>query len=192
MELDSYIEAILFFKAEPVLISELAKMLNKTEKEIQNALLVLNRKLENRGIVMVNKDDEVILETAPEAGTLIEGLIKEELSKDLGKAGLETLAIVLYHSPIARTEIDYIRGVNSNFILRNLLVRGLVERITNPSNQRSFLYKPSFELLAFMGVKSVEELPEYDIVKEKLDVFYSKTNESENMDTSGDVKKEEQ
>jgi len=187
MEIDLQIEAILFFKAEPVSVFDLAKMLSKSEDEIRSALSVLDEKLKNRGVVLVNKDDEVMLETAPDAGVLIEGLIKEELSKDLGRAGLETLAIVLYRNPVSRAEIDHIRGVNSNFILRNLLVRGLVERISNPNNQRGFLYRPSFELLAFMGVKSVEDLPEYDIVKGKIAEFYRNTEAPENTDgQSGD------
>ena len=69
--------------------------------------------------------------------------------------------MVLYKNGANRAEIDYIRGVNSSFTLRSLLVRGLVERITDPRDLRRYFYRPSFELLSFLGVKSVEELPEY-------------------------------
>jgi segregation and condensation protein B len=75
--------------------------------------------------------------------------------KDLGKAGLETLSIILYQGPISRAEIDYIRGVNSNFILRNLLIRGLIERVENPHDQRSFLYKPTLELISYLGLSKI-------------------------------------
>ena len=82
--------------------------------------------------------------------------------KDLSKATLETLSIVLYKNGATRAEIDYIRGVNSTFSLRALSVRGLVEKIQDPSDNRRFIYKPTFELLSFMGVTKVEELPEYE------------------------------
>jgi chromosome segregation and condensation protein ScpB len=78
------------------------------------------------------------LGTVPEASELIEKIIKDELTRELGKSSLETLTIILYKSPIAKPEIDYIRGVNSNYILRNLLVRGLVEKISNPKDQNEW------------------------------------------------------
>jgi segregation and condensation protein B len=131
MKLESQIEAILFWKAEPVSIKKLATLLNKTEEEIKAALIFLRGALNERGITLVQLEDEVTLGTSKEASELIESLTKEELTKDLGKAGLETLSIILYQGPISRAEIDYIRGVNSQFILRNLLIRGLIERVDN-------------------------------------------------------------
>jgi segregation and condensation protein B len=84
-------------------------------------------------------------------------------------AGLETLSIVLYLGPVSRSEIDYIRGVNSNFILRNLLMRGLVERIEHETDKRSLKYRPTFELLSFLGIGSVEELPEYETTRAEIE-----------------------
>jgi len=91
----------------------------------------------------------------------------------LGKAGLETLSIILYKAPITRVEIDYLRGVNSNFILRNLLIRGFIEKVVNPGDQRSYLYKPSLDLLSFLGVSKVEDLPEYVSIQEEIKDFNS-------------------
>lgn len=173
MKLDQKIEAILFFKAEPVSIKKLSQILNKKEEEINQALSVLEEKISDRGVRLLHKDDKITLTTIPEAGEIIEGLIKEELSKDLGKAGLETLSIVLYRGPVTRSKIDYIRGVSSTFILRNLLVRGLVERVSNPDDQRSFLYKPTFELLSYLGISKIENLPEYEAVKNEVKNFES-------------------
>ena len=110
---------------------------------------------------------------------LIEKLTKEELMKDLGKAGLETLSIILYKGPVKRSEIDYIRGVNSSFTLRALSVRGLVEKTVDTKDNRRYIYKPSFELLSFMGVKSIEELPDYAEVSSSLNVA-AKNLEEEN------------
>ena len=91
---------------------------------------------------------------------------------------METLSIILYQGPISRSDIDYIRGVNSQFILRNLLIRGLIERIDNPNDARSFLYKVSINLLANLGINKIEELPEYEQVKKDIDLFKSSINEN--------------
>ena len=130
-------------------------------------------------IVLLEKDNEITLCTAPELSPLIEDLQKEELNKDLSKASLETLSIVLYKNGATRAEIDYIRGVNSSFTLRALSVRGLVEKITDPKDNRRYLYKPSFDLLSFMGVKSIEELPEYAEVNNGIEIA-AKNLEEEN------------
>ncbi len=71
------------------------------------------------------------------------------------------MTIVLYRGPIARSQIDYIRGVNSTFTLRNLLIRGLIERIPNPKDSRGFLYRPTFDLMNHLGITRIENLPEY-------------------------------
>ncbi|KKR79438.1 MAG: Segregation and condensation protein B, partial [Candidatus Nomurabacteria bacterium GW2011_GWA2_40_9] len=96
-------------------------------------------------------------------------LQKEELNKDLSKSSLETLSVILYKNGVNRREIDYIRGVNSSFTLRALSVRGLVERVLDPADSRRYVYKPTFELLSFMGIKSVEELPDYATVLSTLE-----------------------
>lgn len=165
------IAAILFYQAEPMTVKRLAALLKRTEGEVRDGLRDLEQKLEVTGLRLLQNGDEVTLGTAPEASALIEAITKEELSKDLSKAALETIAIVLYKGPITRAEIDYIRGVNSTFILRNLLVRGLVEKVDNPQDQRSFLYKATFQLLEYMGVSKIEELPDYHDTIAQLGAF---------------------
>jgi segregation and condensation protein B len=169
MNLDAQIESILFWKGEPMAIKKLAEILKKTEEEITEALAVLETKLEGRGVQIIRKEGEVMLGTSAEMGPTIETLVKEELVRDLGKAGLETLSIILYRGPVSRRDIDYIRGVNSQFILRNLLVRGLIEKVANPDDQRTFLYKPTFELLAHLGISSLEQLPEFADVRREME-----------------------
>ena len=184
MNLDQKIEAILFFRGESVSIKKIATILGVKSEEIQQGIEALKNRLQNGALTVVTKDDEVMLATRPEAAPLIEGLVKEELSRDLGKAGLETLSIVLYKGPIPRREIDYIRGVNSQFILRNLLIRGLIEKITDEKDERRFLYRPSFELLQMLGVSSISELPEYGKVQEELAALVKKEDE-EKTDGTG-------
>jgi len=165
------LEAILFFKNEPVKRSWLEKTLKQSPEEVAAGLSELKNQLSGRGITLVEKDDEVALRTAPEYSTILTEIRKEALSKDLGKAGLETLSVILYRGPVTRAEIDYIRGVNSTFILRNLLVRGLVEKIPNPKDARGYLYRPSFDLLSYLGVATIEELPGYQSVREEIRQF---------------------
>ena len=178
-ELPKKIESLLFYKNEPIKIKDLAKILSIDEIEISKAVDELKNSMLDRGIRLMKKDERVMLGTAPEFSSLIESLIKEELNKDLGKAGLETLAIILYLGPIAKSRVDYIRGVNSSFILRNLMVRGLVERDNNPQDQRSFLYKPTFELFAHLGITEIVELQDYESVKVEITQFEVQNEENE-------------
>lgn len=182
MNLEYSIQAILFYQAEPMSIGRLSKLLKRSEEEIRAALIKLREELEGTGLSLVENGNEVMLGTSVAASSLIAEITKEELSKELSKAALETLAIVLYKGPVTRAEIDYIRGVNSNFILRNLLVRGLVEKVDNPSDQRSYLYKPTFQLLEFMGVTRLEDLPEHSATRDQLASFVSAKEEEEKLE----------
>jgi len=176
--IEKQIESILFWKAEPVKISDLAKILEISVEQVNEAAAALNTSLENRGIGLLNNNNELSLITAAENGPLIEKLLKEELNKELSKAALETLSIILYKGPMKRSEIDYIRGVNSQFIIRNLMIRGLVDKEQNPNDERGFFYKASSDLLNFMGIKSVSEMPEYEKVRTDIDNFMNNNEEA--------------
>lgn len=166
--LASKIEAILFFKAEPVTLDKLSTFLKASKAEIKEGLSSLQEGLKGRGIVLIEKEDEVTLGTAPEFAILVEDLQKEELNKELSKASLETLSIILYKNGASRAEIDFIRGVNSSFTLRALCVRGLVEKSPDENDSRRYAYKPTLEILSFLGLKNIEELPEYLDVSQNL------------------------
>ncbi|MDB5266317.1 MAG: scpB [Parcubacteria group bacterium] len=179
MNLEHKIEATLLFKNEPVTVSELSKSLDESPEKIRSAISALQAFYTHRGMVIVTDGEKITLGTNPELSILIEKLQKEEFSRDLGRAGLETLAIVLYKGPVSRREIDYIRGVNSGFIVRNLLVRGLIEKATGETGERSFSYKPTLELFRFLGVQKKEDLPEFSLGFEKLEAFARSEKEEE-------------
>lgn len=161
-------------------LKKLGDVLNVSKEEVSLALQNLKSNLQDRGVVLVENGEEVMLGTAPELGKLFEDLQKEELNRELSKASLETLSIVLYKNGVSRAEIDYIRGVNSSFTLRALSIRGLVEKITDAKDSRRYIYKPSFELLNYMGVKSVEELPDYAEVSNGINIAAKNLEEEEN------------
>jgi segregation and condensation protein B len=167
------LEAVLFYFAEPKSVDELAKLLKTSRDEIHSAINILRDSLSARGVRLMVAGDMVSLATAPETSEMIEKIVKEEREKELGKAGLETLSIILYHGPLTRSSVDHIRGVNSTFIVRNLLVRGLIEKTENPDDQRSFLYRPTLDLLRFLGVSRVEDLPSYEETRAELESFLS-------------------
>ena len=177
MNLEQKLEAILFFKGESISIKKLSSILEISEEEIKEAIQNLKNNLENRGIVLLEKENDISLGTNPEISTLIENLQKEELNKEFSKSSLETLSIILYKNGVSRSEIDYIRGVNSSFILRALSVRGLIEKSLDPKDTRKIIYKPSFELLSFMGVKNVEELPDYEKVNTSISAEIDNLNQ---------------
>ncbi|MBP6884333.1 MAG: SMC-Scp complex subunit ScpB [Candidatus Pacebacteria bacterium] len=162
MKLSSLIEALLFSRAEPWTTLELIKALGSSNDEIISAISELESNLSGRGISLVRADDSVTLGTHPEAHAVLEKIYKEELEKPLSKASIETLSIIMYGDEITRGKIDYIRGVNSSFILRSLLVRGMIERKPYPRDRKRFMYVPTVALLAQMGVENVESLKDYE------------------------------
>lgn len=175
LNLEKQIEAILLFKNEPVSVADFSKWLSVREEEVRQALESLRSFYQERGIVLVSTKDEVTLGTHPDATALIEKLQKDEFSRSLGRAGLETLAIVLYKGPIARREVDHIRGVNSSYILRSLLVRGLVEKVEKEGRGAS--YAPTLELLRHLGITRQEDLPEYETALKQVNQFVATTSE---------------
>lgn len=167
-KLQKEIEAILFYKGEPISLKDLVRLTEVSESEIKNALKNLGDILDGRGIVLISNNNEYSLATSPEVSSIIEKVVKDELNRDLSLASLETLSIVAYKGPVTRREIEYIRGVNSSFSLRSLLLRGLIERETSRLDERIFLYKPTTDLLLHLGIKSIEELPEWSNVQAEM------------------------
>lgn len=181
-KLTSQIESVLLFKNEPVSAKEISTLIGAKENEVYSALKSLQSFYRERGIVIVTDGEYYSLGTHPSNSALIEGIQKEELSRELGRAGLETLSVILYRGPISRREIDQIRGVNSGFILRNLLIRGLIERTESMAGERSFSYKPTLKLLEHLGVASREELPQFGEAFKKMEEFVKESETKENND----------
>ncbi len=163
----SLIESILFVSGEPISVEKLKKILTVPKEDIENALEKLKTDYENRGIVLIQKENEWQFATAPANAKTIEQMMKSEFTEELSRATLETLTIIAYRGPMTRARIEYIRGVNSVFTLRNLLMRGLIERVENPKDARSYLYSVSFDFIKTLGITRLEELPHYDELKKK-------------------------
>lgn len=177
-DLNKKIEAVLFVSAEPRKIGWLAKFFGVSKEEIDKAVAELSEILKNRGIRLINENEEALLAVAPEHADLVENLVREEISSDLTKAGLETLTIIVYKGPISRSDIEYIRGVNSSYTLRNLLIRGLIEKISDPNRPQEFLYRATLDFMRLIGIVKKEELPDFENFNEKLEKFLSENKET--------------
>ena len=174
------LEAILFLSGEPVGLGKLSTIAKEDKDKIKEALSELSEVLHPRGIRLSEKNEEYLLVTAPELGKFVQEFMKEELGEDLSRASLEALSVIVYKGPISRSEIDYIRGVGSSYTLRNLMVRGLVERIPDEKDSRVWLYRPSFEFLKYMGIEKLENLPQYDEFRKEIAEFVKRQEAGEN------------
>lgn len=169
MSPDIAIEGLLFYKSTSLKKQAIMSTLGLPEEVFYEALGRLRERLALGATRLVETDTEIGLMTAPELAPLIEAVRKEELRGDIGKAGIETLAIVLYREPVTRAEIDRIRGVNSSFSLRALLMRGLIERKPGSGGAHVFFTTPA--LLAHLGVSHKHELPNFSTIMTALEQF---------------------
>lgn len=177
-KLISVLESVLFVSGEPVKKSKLLKILAVEGEGLEEALIFLSEKYqdEQSGLILLKKGEEVQLVSDPENAEFIEGLVKSELQDSLSSAAMEVVSIIAYRGPISKAEIEAIRGVNCAYTLRNLLLRGLIERNDNPNDSRGYVYMISFDFIKKLGIEDVKKLPEYDIlsVDERINSIISK------------------
>ena len=158
------LEAILFISGEPISYVRLATLLGIDEKSVEKEVSILEERYkENKtsGLYIIRHAKNIELATKPACAPLIEEITKSTLQESLSKAALEVLSIIAYRAPIARAEIEAIRGVNCSYTLRALLIRGLIEREGNPEDARGYVYLPAFIFLEHLGLSRIEELPNF-------------------------------
>lgn len=160
LSIEAQVESLLFVAEGPVSIERLAEALETTPVCVEEALARLEAAYAGRGLRLQRAGNRVQLTTAPEAASRIERFLGLEVRTRLSQAALETLAIIAYRQPITRSEIEAIRGVSSDSVLRTLLSAGLIEetgRAVTPG--RPILYGTTFEFLQYFGLSGLEELP---------------------------------
>jgi segregation and condensation protein B len=169
VQLQALIESLLFVADRTVTVQELAATLEIDQDEVENALESLKTAYQERGIRLQRKGDRLQLVSAPEAGPVIERFLGLEISGKLSPASLETMAIVAYRQPITRTQVDAIRGVNSDSVLRSLVRRGLLEQVGRAETVgHPFLYGVTFEFLEQFGLESLKSLPKWEELGKEL------------------------
>ncbi len=156
------LETILFTSGGPLKKKKAVALLGITESEFALTLEALTKQLEGRGLSIIETEEEIDLRTNASAADIVKKARESEFSHDLGKASLETLAIIAYQNGVTRGEIDWVRGVNSSASLRTLLLRGLIEGQTDQTDKRRIRYSLTTEALAHLGLKKTRELPRYE------------------------------
>ena len=170
MPIDVLIEGYLFYKSAPQKKQIIIKLFDLSEEDFIQALNILRERLKSGATRVIETDTEIQLVTCPEMSPIIDVMRKNELKADIGKAGAETLAIILYRGPVTRSDIDRVRGVNSSFILRNLMIRGLVERVQEKKGG-GIKYTVTPNLLSHLGVTHKHELPDFARISDVLEQF---------------------
>ena len=162
MNLLSQIESILFVASKPLAPQIIAKALGVKESEVAAVVEALKIKYnrDRSGIHILQEGNEIQMATNANNAEAVEAFIKEEAVGELTRPQLETLTVIAYRGPVTRPELEQIRGVNCALILRNLLVRGLIEE-EDDAEKLGMTYRLSFEALRHLGIKEAAELPEH-------------------------------
>jgi len=161
--LKSQIESLLFISAKPMTAKQLATLTDRSIKEIEKSgdeLVSIYREAKS-GMRVIKNGGKYQMVSAPENAKIIQEFIKDETTGELTRPSLETLTIIAYRGPIAKIDLERIRGVNCSLIIRNLLLRGLVEPQYNKKKKETY-YNVTFDFIRFLGINSLKELPDYE------------------------------
>jgi segregation and condensation protein B len=164
LSMKAMVESLLFVADEPIQPARLATVLGTNPERVRVALKELAEEYERqRGIRLQFTRDRVQMVTAPEATEIVRRYLGLELEGRLSPAALEALAIVAYRQPVTRAQVEAIRGVNSDSVLRTLINRGLIDELGRLDQAgRPIIYGTSFEFLQQFGLSSLEQLPTLD------------------------------
>ncbi|MDO4963432.1 MAG: SMC-Scp complex subunit ScpB [bacterium] len=180
------IEGLLFLSGEDGLsLEQIVKITDKDIDSIKKDIKDLYNEYDNsnRGIKIEFLGNRFKLTTKKEHKEYYKKLVLEEENSPLTQSALETLAIIAYEGPITRVDIDSIRGVNSSYVLRKLLLKDLIEDVGKADSPgRPRLYNITNRFLDYFGLGSIEELPKIDVLNSKDDetyLFDSKYTEKE-------------
>ena len=183
-KLAAVIEGLLFVASEPVAVSYLASVVECPAGQVEAALEQLRAHYQNRGVRLQRQGQKIQLVSAPEMAPYIERFLGLSLSGKLSTPAMETLAIVAYRQPITRPEIEAIRGVNSDGVLRTLLSKGLVEEVGRLDTVgHPTLFGTTFEFLRYFGLEKLDDMPELELPEEPLSG--SEAPDSDSRETNG-------
>ncbi len=160
LDIPAALEALLFVSAEPVVPSQLATVLELSFSAVEQGLGQLDGELQTRGLRLQRHGGRVQLTTAPEMAEAVERFLGLEATSRLSRAALETLAIVAYQQPVTRPQIEAVRGVSSDGVMKSLLGKGLVQEVGRTEGPgRPILYSTAPDFLQHFGLNSLTELP---------------------------------
>jgi len=161
MVLKSTIQSILFIAGRPVSLKELVHATGQNRGDVQKALNELIEEHRDTGFVILRQNENYLMSSNPESSEVVKEFLNLELREKLTDAAIETLAIIAYKQPASRAEIEAIRGVNSQYTIRLLMMRGLIEKTISKKDSRISLYQTTHEFLQYLGIKDAKDLPDF-------------------------------
>ncbi len=165
------IEGLLFVKgSDGLTISEICNILEANSEDVKLAIKELYKdyQSEERGIQLELLGQHFKLTTKKEHKEYYKKITQEEENSSLSQSALETLAIIAYNEPITRMEIDEIRGINSSYVLRKLMIKNLIQEVGKsdlPGRPRQYGVTNAF--LDYFGLGGIDELPKLEIEKKE-------------------------
>ena len=156
------LQALLLTARSAIPKKRLAVLLSCKEQALDALLEQARASYKACGITIVDDGAQVRLATDPSLSSFLEQKDTEERAVPLSRASQETLAVIAYAGPVAKRSLDFVRGVNTSYTLRRLLVRGLIRRAPGR------VFALSAELLTHLGLSSVKELPDYEHIRAHL------------------------
>lgn len=158
--LEARIEALLFISSVPLSVNQLVNILDIPPQRVKRTLEKLESSLSHRGIRLQKHGSGYQLTSAPEFARDVEQLLNIEDNGKLSRSALEVLAIIAYQQPVTRPQIDMIRGVNSDSVMRTLLRYGLIEETGRGMGPgRPIIYTTSADFLHYFGLSAIKDLP---------------------------------
>jgi len=159
----SQIESLLFVTIKPISLKQISELVGKPIKEVEQATdeLMATYKAEGRGMQIIKNENKYQLVSSSENAELVRELVKDETTGELSRPSIEALTIIAYRGPISKIDLDRIRGINCSLIVRNLLLRGLIEAKQDKTKNDTY-YTVTFDFIKFLGINNVRELPDYE------------------------------
>ncbi len=164
-EQSQIVTAFLFVQARPYNIEKLQKIFLLSDESFKEIAETITKHIIGTGLSLLVSKKDISLTTDPQFGKQISKVIEDEEGAALTPAQAETLSLIAYGDRITRAQLDYLRGVSSKFIVRLLLMRGLVEE--HKTEDGTFLI-PTGEFLRSVGVAQTSGLPDFETIQQEI------------------------
>ena len=178
--MEAVIEGLLYVQGDIGLtIKDIMNILEIDEDTAKRAVLSLKNYYDEnkRGLRINFLGNTIKLTTREEHKEYYAKLLENPSSNGLSNSAIETLAVIAYNEPITRGEVDAFRGVDSSYVMRRLLAKGLIKECGKSDTPgRPILYKTTDEFLDYFGLASKEDLPSIEMLtedKEEKDLYTS-------------------
>ena len=162
------ISVLLFLNENGIKREEIKSKLKIKDNELDKAISEIKSNLKKIGLDIIDNGSCLLISTSKEVSDFVKKYKDQMYTSNFTKGARETLSIVMYLGPISKIDVDYIRGVNSQSLLNQLLLRGLIEKEIDNKDRRVTIYRLTTDFLSYLGVSNIEELPNYEKLSKEL------------------------